>query len=477
MDIKSKSVNATIWSGIDSIARQLVTLIVNIILARILAPSDFGLIGMLTLFIALSNVFIECGFSNALIRKIDRTQEDCSTTFFFNIIVGLAVYFVLFAISPFIADFYREPLLKPLLWVIGLNVIFNSLCIVQNALLTASFNIKLQAQIQFFSQTITGIIAIFLAYQGWGVWALAVQSVLSTFIRTILLWAKAKWKPTLEFSKSSFSYLWGFGSKMLATGLISAFFTEINSVIIGKQYAKAELGFYTRANHFARLMPDIVNQIIQKVALPTLAQYQKEPIKLTEMYRNYIHIIAFLCIPSMFLIAAISEPLIIVLLSDKWSQSIIILQILSVALSITPIGIINLALLQVLNRTDITLYIEIIKKIILIGIIIITVGFGLLYLVIGFAIYNAIATVINMYISKKMLDYNYKKQLFDLMPYIVTSTIMMLIVMFEMIYMDDMVLKLLIGFITGSFVYLCFTYMFKLKAFGLIKGLLSKNHN
>lgn len=471
-DVKKKSVNATIWSGIDSISRQLIALIVNVILARLLSPGDFGLIGMLTIFIGLSNVFIECGFSNALIRKIDRTQADCSTTFYFNIIVGLFAYIVLLFLSPLIADFYSEPVLKPLLCIIGLNVFINSLCIVQNALLTANFNIRLQAQIQFISQTVTGIIAIVLAYSGWGVWALAFQSVASTSLRACLLWIKTKWKPTFEFSKESFRYLWNFGSKMLATGLISTFFNEINSVIIGKEYTKSDLGFYSRANGFARLIPDILNQVIQKVTIPTLAQFQNNISHLTDVYRKYIHIISFISIPSMFLLASVADPFVRLILTDKWESCILFLQILAIGLSISPIGTINMSLLQVLNRTDITLKIEIVKKILLVIIIVVSATMGLLPLVIGFAVYNIIATAINMAISKRMLNYGYYLQFMDIFKYLISALLIFIFVTFSISLFDNNILRLTIGCIEGLFLYAFFIKLFKLSAFDLLKGLI-----
>ena len=453
-NVKSKSITATVWSAVETVSRQLISFVIGIILARLLSPSDYGLIGMLTIFISLSNVFIECGFSNALIRKIDRTEEDCNTAFYFNIIVGVVAYFILVLVSPLVASFYDEPILKPLLWLVGINVFFNSLCIVQNALLTANLNIKIQARITVISQVSTGVIAIFLAYMGLGVWALAIQSVLSVVFRTVLLWYYSKWKPKWQYSKQSMKYLWHFGSKMLATGLISNFFYEINSIVIGKAYSKDDLGNYSRANQIARLLPDFFQQIIQKVTIPTLAQYQDNTEKLTSVYRRYINIICMLCIPCMFFLAVLSRPLVLILLTEKWASCILILQILAIGLSVNPVGSINLSLLQVLNRTDLTLKLEIIKKVLLAIIVFASAYCGLIYLIIGSAAYNFIATLMNMYVSRKLLNYTYWEQLKDIGKYMVVAIFISGIVYVLLMFIHNVYLQLLLGGCTCFILYI-----------------------
>ena len=213
-----------IWSLFDRLGAQFVTFIIGIVLARLLTPADYGLVGIIAIFIAVSNVLIEGGFSNALIRKLDRTESDLSTAFYFNVVVGIFLYVLLFFLAPFIATYFEDPLLIPLLRIIGLNVFFNSLCIVQNAILTAELNIKLQTLISLCSQIPMGIIAIYLAYKGFGVYALAIQSVGYTFIKTILFWCFARWRPITGFSKDSFNYLLSFGSKLVGANLIGTVF-------------------------------------------------------------------------------------------------------------------------------------------------------------------------------------------------------------------------------------------------------------
>lgn len=444
-NVKSKSILATIWSAVETVSRQLISFVIGVVLARLLMPSDYGLIGMLTIFISISNVFIECGFPNALIRKVDRTDEDLNTAFYFNIIVGLVSYLILVAISPIVAKFYNEPILKPLLWLVGLNVFFNSLCIVQNALLTANLNIKIQAKITVVSQVSTGAIAILLAYMGYGVWALAIQSVLSVVVRMVLLWYYSKWMPKLKYSRQSMQYLWGFGSKMLATGIISNFFQEINSVIIGKAYTKSDLGNYSRANQIARLIPDFFQHIIQKVTIPTLAQFQYDSVKLTTVYRRYINLICMVCVPCMFFIAALSKPIVLILLTEKWSSCIVMLQILAIGQCLIPVGSINLSLLQVLNRTDLTLKLEVIKKTILALIVFSCVYFGLIYLIIGTALYNYIAVAINMYVSKKFLNYTYREQLKDIGIYMIIAFIISCMVYILIQFITNMYVQLFVG--------------------------------
>ena len=330
---------------------------------------------------------------------------------------------------------------------------------------TKSVEPKIQAKITVASQVSTGLIAIVLAYMGFGVWALAIQSVLSVIFRMVLLWYYSKWVPKLQFSRQSMKYLWGFGSKMLATGIISNFFQEINSVIIGKAFTKADLGNYSRANQIARLIPDFFQHIIQKVTIPTLAQFQYDSVKLTTVYRKYINLICLVCVPCMFLIAALSKPIVLILLTEKWSSCIVMLQILAIGQCLIPVGSINLSLLQVLNRTDLTVKLEIIKKTILALIVFSCVYFGLIYLIIGTALYNYIGVAINMYVSKKFLKYTYKEQLKDIGIYMIIAFVISCVVYVLIQYITNMYLQLVVGGGIGVLAYILTLRIFKNQAF------------
>ena len=450
-----------IWSLFDRLGAQFVTFIIGIVLARLLTPADYGLVGIIAIFIAVSNVLIEGGFSNALIRKLDRTESDLSTAFYFNVVVGIFLYVLLFFLAPFIATYFEDPLLIPLLRIIGLNVFFNSLCIVQNAILTAELNIKLQTLISLCSQIPMGIIAIYLAYKGFGVYALAIQSVGYTFIKTILFWCFARWRPITGFSKDSFNYLLSFGSKLVGANLIGTVFNEIYSIVIGKCIGKQELGYYTKARSLASQPDMICAGVIQKVTLPVLANVQDDKYTLLLVYRKYIKMIMCLMAPlASFLILA-AKPIVIFLWTDKWSESIFLFQMLVFAGLWSPVSYLNLCLLQVLNRTGYILKLEFIKKPISLIIILISVQGGIIGIVVGQILIAVIADTINMSISKQLLAYTYRLQFSDILRYMFFAFVAGLIGYFITILFSNLALIILFSFVAVSVVYTLLLYLFR----------------
>ena len=307
------SVNAAIWSFVERASSQIVSFVIGIILARLLSPYDYGVVGLTAIFIAISNVFIEAGFANALIQNQHRTEKDLSTAFYFNVVVGLFCYVALWIATPFISGWFNEPLLIPLLKIVGLNVVFNSLCIVQTALLTAKLNIRLQTIINLSAQIPAGIVAVILAYRGMGVYVLALQTVLASFIKVILLWFFAKWIPKEKFCKDSFKALWGFGSKLLGANLIGTIFSQIYSIIIGKFIGKKELGYFSKANGLCSNVDGITSGIVQKVALPVLAKYQEDKMQLTEKFREIMRLLVMLIAPLTAVICSASDDIIVLL--------------------------------------------------------------------------------------------------------------------------------------------------------------------
>ena len=280
--LKQKTISGLIWSFIDSIAGQGISFIVGIILARLLSPKEFGLIGMLTIFIAISQSFIDSGFRQALIRKQDCTQTDYSTVFYFNIAVGVAFYILLFAFANSISNFFHEPVLKELIKVLGLALIINSFTMIQSTLLTKRIDFKLQAKISIIASLISGIISIYMAYTGLGVWSLVALTLIKYATNSILLWYWNKWKPALLFSKKSFKELFSFGSNLLVSGLIDTIYRNIYYVIIGKYFTAVELGYYTRAEQFQSLPSANLQGIIGRVSYPVLSTLQHDLPKLKE---------------------------------------------------------------------------------------------------------------------------------------------------------------------------------------------------
>lgn len=250
--LKNKTVKGVFWSAVERFSVAGISFLFGLVLARLLSPSDYGVIAMLNIFMAISQTFIDSGFSSALIRKPDRTEADNATAFYFNIVVGLACYLLLFAAAPFIARFYDTPLLVPVTRVIGLNLLLNSLCVVQQALLTVRIDFKTQAKISLTATIVSGGVGILLAYSGFGVWALVVQSVSAAFLRMLLLWLLAKWRLQARFSKTSFRELFSYGSKLLASGLLDTVYNNLYTIVIGKKFTAASLGVYARADQLAQ---------------------------------------------------------------------------------------------------------------------------------------------------------------------------------------------------------------------------------
>lgn len=416
-----KTAKASAWSVFDVIFRQGVGFVISIILARLLTPSDYGTIAMMMIFIGVANVFVDSGFSSGLIRKIDRTQDDLSTAFFFNIIVGTFVYVILFVCAPAIASFFDNTGLTIYLRVLGLILITNSLNLVQNAILISSMRIKQMTFVSATAQTTTGIIAIILAYHGWGVWSLVFQQLGASIIQAFLLVVVTKWHPNLVFSKKSFGYLWNYGSKLLAANLIGNIFGQAYSFVVGKLLGKKNLGLYSRSDQFAIQPENIINNIINKALVPSLAECQNDLGRLRKNYSKCVEIIAAGIFPLMFTLGIAAEPIFKVLFGSKWDDAIPIFKILCFGYAFDVFSYISLNLMQVMGRTDYTLKLEFIKKPIFALILAVAFWGGLKGLAIGKASYSLISTLINLSVIKFLLKYNYWKQVKDILKYAIMA--------------------------------------------------------
>lgn len=413
--------SAAIWSFLEKLSSQAVSFIIGIILARLLTPYDYGVVGLSAIFIAISNVFIEAGFANALIQNQHRTEKDLSTAFYFNVVVGLVCYIVLWGVTPSIANWFNEPLLIPLLKIVGLNVVLNSLCIVQTALLTAKLNIRLQTIINLSAQVPAGILAIIMAYKCMGVYALALQTVLSSLIKVVLLWIFAKWIPKEKFNKNSFISLWKFGSRLLGANLIGTAFNQIYSIIIGKFIGKKELGYFSKANGLCSNVDGITTGIVQRVALPVLAKYQEDERQLTEKFREIMRLLVMLIAPMTSFLCFASDDIIVLLWTEKWLDCSLLFKILIVGIMFGPVGQLSLSLMQALGKTGMVLKLEFPKK--FVYCICLSIGFhyGVVGLAIAQVFINIIGSLINVWATRKILPYSYVLQLKDISIYILIA--------------------------------------------------------
>ena len=446
-----------------------------IIMARILTPADYGLVGMLTIFIAVSQSLIDSGFSQALIRKQDRQEVDNSTVFYFNIIVGVGLYLILFFSAPLIAKFYNEPLLSPITRVISLSVVFNSLAVVQRALLTARLDFKTQAVASCLGATISGVNGIWMAYSGFGVWSIVWQQVSNLAIVTILLWILSKWKPILAYSWKSFRELFGFGSKLLASGLLETLYRNIYLIVIGKIFNASDLGYYTRANQFASLPSSNVTGIIQRVTFPVLCSIQDDTAQLTDVYRRMLRMSAFIIFPPMLLMAAVAKPMIVTILTEKWLFSAVLLQICCMAMMWYPVHAINLDILQVKGRSDLFLKLEIIKKILGVAMLCITIPFGLIAMCWGMVINSIIALIINSHYTSRLINLGIITQLGDLMPTLLLSSGIAVIVYCTVTFIPmNPVLAFAVGVVEGVVLFIGMAKLLRFKEYTELLAILHR---
>lgn len=414
-------VNAAIWSFIERASSQIVSFVIGIILARLLSPYDYGVVGLTAIFIAISNVFIDAGFANCLIRNQHRTEKDMSTAFIFNIVVGFLCYGILCGVTPVVSKWFEEPLLIPLLKIVGLNIILNSLCIVQTAILTAKLNIRLQTIINLVAQIPAGIIAIFLAYKGFGVYSLALQTVISSFIRVVLLWLFAKWYPKEKFDLVAFRDLWKFGSKLLGANLIGTIFNQIYSVIIGKFIGKKELGYFSKANSLCLNVDGITSGIVQKVALPVLARYQENEIMLTEKFREIMRLLVMFIAPLTAILCFASDDIIVLLWTEKWLYCSLLFKVLIVGIMLNPVGQMSLSLMQTVGRTDLVLKLEFPKKLVYCIYLFIGFHYGVVGLAVAQVFINVTGGLINVWATRRLLPYSYMRQMRDITIYIILA--------------------------------------------------------
>jgi O-antigen/teichoic acid export membrane protein len=414
--LKNKTITGVLWSAFDNGINQIIQFVVGIILARILSPKEFGLIGMLTIFIVLSEIFINSGFSQALIRKKDCGEKDYNTAFIFNLFTSLIFYFLLFICAPWISDFYHQPELTQIIRIIGIILFINAFSIVQEAILIKKVNFKLQAKITLISSVFSGAISIWIAVSGFGVWSLVAKTLLGGFFRTSLLWVYNKWLPSGWISKDSFRKMFYFGYKLLASSVINTTYQNLYYLVIGKFFSVIDLGYFTRADHFTKLPSQTLTKSLQRVAFPVLSEIQEDLPRLKNGYQKFIRVTMFFNANIMLTLAALATPFVLGLLGEKWAVSIPYLQLLCFATLLMPINSLNMNLLVVKGKSGIYLWIEIVTKILAIPIIIVGIYTSIKIIVYGMIIHSIITFIIICLKTSKLIDYSILNQIRDVLP-------------------------------------------------------------
>ncbi len=473
-NMRGKVISGLTWKFGERIAAQLVTFVVSIVLARLLDPEHYGAIAIINIFIALANVFVVSGFGNSLIQKKDSDDTDFSSVFYFNIIMSIVMYAVVFFAAPFIADFYKMPILKPTIRVMGVRLIVAGVNSVQHAYVSKHMMFK-----RFFWSTLGGtllsaLVGIVMAYKGFGVWALVAQYMTNTITDTLVLWFTVKWRPKLLFSLKRLKRLFSYGWKILCSALLDTGYAELRSLVIGKMYTAKDLAFYTKGNSFPRLIVTNVNSSIQSVLFPAMAQEQDKKIRLKNMVRRSIRTSSYIMLPLMTGMALVAEPFVKLLLTEKWLPCVPFLQIACFNFAMMPIQTANLQAIKAMGRSDIFLKLEIIKKVMGLSVLMISMQYGVLAIAMSTIFTTIMSSVINSYPNKKLIGYSYLEQIKDLLSGFVPLVLMTVTVVCVGFIKIGTLPLLCMQIILGGAVYILVSYLTQNENFlyiwGMIKG-------
>lgn len=463
------------WNAIGRFSTQGVSFILQIILARLLSPSDYGIIAMMAIFLQVASVFVDSGFGKALVQKQKCEEKDYSTVFYYNFVVAIGLYIILFAIAPLVARFYCIEILADVMRVASLVVIINALSIVQRAKLEKRIDFKSQSIINFSSSLLSGLAGVTMAYYGFGVWALCGQSLLNSFLQLLLFSFFARWRPALVFSRESFNEMFSFGSKILVASIISVIYSNLYTIVIGKKFNSKDLGFYSRADHFAFFPSSNIGLIISGVAFPTLSKIQEDDNKLRFAYRKIIRYSSFIIFPLMIGLASVADPFIRALLGETWAPVIPYLQILCFALMWDHLSSLNLNLLYVKGKSNLVLKLEIIKKTIAVSILFASIPFGIIAMCWGRVLYDILSFYINTSYTRQLIGLSFWQQVIDFLPYLILSLVMGGLVYFLCMFTSFNVFgTLIIGLIVGMVFYLGGALIFFVEIREEVKCLLNK---
>lgn len=463
--LKDKTVKGVFWGSVERFSGQGIQFLVLIVMARLLTPKDYGLIGMITVFTSIAQTLIDSGFSQALIRKQNRTNVDNSTTLYFNIAVGVFVYALFYSIAPIVANFYEEPELKSLMRVVSLIIIVNSFSVVQIALYTARVDFKTQSKATIIAAIVSGIIGVITAFVGCRAWALVYQQLAYAITNTLLLWSFSKWYPSFVFSWNSFRELFTFGSKILASGLINSVYGNMYQLVIGKVFNASILGNYTRAGHFAQFPSSNISGILQRVTYPILCELQSNKEKLVDVYRKFIRVSTLIIFPLMMILAGVSRPMIMVVLGEKWCYTATLLSIICFSRMWYPVHHLNVNILQAIGRSDLTLRIEVYKKVVGILILLATVPFGIEVMCYGGITSSIISLIINCFYVGKLLNVGFMRQMCDVLPVLLISVFVFVVILsISNVVKNDWVV-LVGGSLLGFVLYICACILLKTQAY------------
>lgn len=461
-----------IWRFLERSGAQIVAFVVSIILARLLDPELYGTVAIVTAITTIMQVFITSGLGTALVQKKDSDDVDFSTVFYFNVVMCLVVYAVMFFAAPLIAMLYDMPELTPIVRVLSLTLVISGVRNIQHSYVSKHMLFK-----NFFFSTIGGTIAsaivgIGMAYAGFGVWALVGQQISNILIGTVVLWFTVKWRPKWKFSFDSLKTLFSFGWKLLVSSLIDSVYNEIRTFVIGAKYSSADLAFYDKGKKFPNLIVQNVNTSIDSVLLPVLAKEQDNRDRVKAMTRRAIKTSSYIMMPLMMGLAVCAEPIVRLLLTEKWMGCVLFMRVFCFTYAFYPIHTANLNAIKAMGRSDLFLRLEIIKKAVGLTAVAISMWFGVEWMAYSLLITTFISQAVNAYPNKKLLGYSYGQQILDMLPQIVLSCVMGAAVFcIQFIGLND-ILTLLIQVPLGALIYIVGSYVFKIDSFSYVLNML-----
>lgn len=465
-ELRSKSISSVMWSFIDSFGTQILQLVIQIVLARLLMPEDFGLIGMISVFIVISQAFIDSGFSKGLIRDNSSTQEDYSTVFLFNCGLSIVLYIVLFLTSKQIGVFFEQSELYKIIRIMSLVIVINSFGLIQRTLLIKELNFKTQSKVNLTSILVSGLVAILMGLNGFGVWSLVYQKLIMQSVQAVLYCLNKRWIPSLVFNVTSFKRLISFGWKILASTILTRVYDNIYYLIFGKLFSVTDLGYYTNAKKLENVASASLTKSVQKVSYPILSKMQDDKVLLRKGYVKIVKTTVYVTFPMMIGLLVIAPELIPVLLGEKWIDSVVFFQILSLRGMLYPLQAINLNILQVLGRTDLFLLVNTLKR--SVGLFLLGIGYYLGFSMEAFMwiiVVNAVISYLfNVYYTKELIDYSMINQLKDISIYLVMSIVMASILyVLNFNFLGNTVLVLLSKTVIGIIIYVMLSVILKIR--------------
>ena len=449
------------WNAFGNISNIAVSFIIGIVLARLLTPTDYGIIGVYSVFFAIASVIINGGFSMAIVHKQDLTPDDCSTAFWYNIFLGILFYILFYVTSPLFADFFDIPVLEDILRVTALGLVIGALTTVQRALFFKKVDFKTISLINLTCNVLSGVIGIFLAYSGYGVWSLVLMGLTSGILNTIFLWYLSKWHPQFVFSKKSFSSMFSYGNKILGTRLLETARLEASSFVIGKFFSARTLGLFTKGVSNSKILSTNISDVLCSVTFPVLSKIQDDDQYLISVYHRMIRLSSMVIFFLMLLLAALAHPIIIFLYSEKWEGAVIYMQLISFSLMFEHINGINNNIFNVKGRSDILFKLEIVKCVIFLTLLLLSTKFGILALCFALIIYTQIAIIINTWQTKRLLNFGYWSQVKDFVPYILMVSISVLPAYLITLLPFPNIVMIILGTIISTCIYMSFLYVIK----------------